>query len=257
MSQGNSIKSLNPLTIRPFPTDYEKSRWAALEKGLKRNVDRSPYHVDTISLKDNANALTDQILASYQTCGSDSKATWMKRLAQDSIKFLAQKRGVKLRAVREETMLNQATSDLVNRTFDLLQAYSFDFNHELGWNELRITCTKPAFVTEILRCNKFREPIETITNFRARLSTRFMSLVIRGRRNTIEFLFLPVDKVIGLSKSEVAYEPSLQLKAEIVDGEITWKVGDEPLSDVQLQAICMDLFTNLIEKTKSESQVEH
>lgn len=237
--------------------DYDKSRWAAIEGGLAGAVDRHHYELGASRLKDDTAALTEQILASYKVCDSESRSTWMRRLAQDSMRFLARQRGVKLQAMREETIFNQALSELIQRIFDYLQTYSYDFNHVMGWNELRVTCTKPGFVTEILRYNKFREPLETITNFRARLSTRYMSLVIRGRRDTIEFLFLPVDKVIGLSKAEGAYTPVCQIKGNLADDRITWQFGEEPLSNEQLAVLCMDLFAGLIERTKTESAAEH
>ncbi|GEM_PF-3057133 len=256
MSHGITIKTLNSFTAAASTIDFDKSRWAALEKGQQTPVDRRHYEVSGLTRKDDATALTEKILSSYHTCDSESRATWMKRLANDSMQFLARQRRVKLQTLKEETIYNQAISDLIQRIYDCLQAYSYDFNHAMGWNELRVTCTRPAFVTEILRYNKFREPLETVTNFRARLSTRYMSLVIRGRKDTVEFLFLPVDKVIGLSKAEGAFTPACQLKGTLADGQIKWSLNGEELFREQLEVLCMELFSGLIERTKAES-AEH
>src|SRR5205814_772030 len=129
-------------------------------------------------------------------------------------------RGIRLRAVEEESQRYQSTKDLIEQLFDLLQVYALDFNQSAAWTSLQVTCTKPAFVTEVLRYNVLREPVETITTFRCRLSTRFLSLVIVGRKDCIEFRLLPVEEVIGLSRAEAAYEPFLVIDSYFVDGDI-------------------------------------
>lgn len=254
MSTGSSSKSLNPLAVRSSSTEFNKSRWAELEKGLKKTVDRRHYEVG--AFRDDTSSLTEQILANYKTCTNDGHVSWMQQLAKESMQFLAQRRGIKLQVVRKETLYNQAIWELINRVFDHLQTYSFEFNHVMGWNELRTTSTRPALITEVLRYNKFREPLETSTCFRARLSTRFMSLVIRGQKDCIEFMFLPVEKVIGLSKAESCYEPVCKLDGKLSDGQVTWYMNNQELSIEQLEVTSIELFTELIARTKLASQTD-
>jgi hypothetical protein len=254
MSRSSSSKSLNPLAVRSSSTEFNKSRWAELEQGLKKTVDKQHYAIT--AFRDDPSSLTEQILANYKTCTNDSRVSWMQQLAKESMHFLAQQRGIKLQVVLKETVYNQAIWELLTRVFDQLQTYSFEFNHVMGWNELRTTTTRPALITEVLRYNKFREPLETTTCFRGRLSTRFMSLVIRGKKDCLEFLFLPVEKVIGLSKAESYYEPVCTMNGKLSDGQVTWYLNDQELSNEQLTATCIDLFTDLIARTKQASQAD-
>ena len=253
MSHGASIKTLHPQAIRSLPIDFHKSRWADSDKGNAQGEEA--FRFEPGLLRESTSSLTEQILNSYKTCGSsDERSAWMQKLAGESMRYLARQRGVRLKALKEETIFNQALADLVNRIYDQFVSYTSEFNHALGWNELRVTCTAPALVTEVLRYNKFREAIETTTNFRARLSTRHMSLVIRGKKAAIEFLFLPVEEVIGLSQAEKHYEPVCRLSGTLAEGKVTWNLEDEELSTEHLEKLLMDLFAGLIDRTQQASE---
>jgi len=189
--------------------------------------------------------------------GSEQDLKWMEKLALDSMLFLAKRRGMRLQAVREELLYNQGMTQMIEQMFGTFTSYAFEFNRSIGWHALHVTCTEPTFVTEVLKYNQFREPLETVSNFRARLSTRYESLVLRGSRNRIEVLLLPVDKVIGLSKAELGYKPLVELTAQInEESQVDWYVGKEQLSDEDIEELCQELFTRLIEKTREQSTGE-
>ncbi len=255
MSLQHTLNGSHPLTTNVTPRESTFTRRWGTAHGFAKTADKTSRRPDSLPRLHCNTALSEQILVSYKV-GSASKrhSSFVDQLTDEALGFLADQRGLQLQTVCEESAYNEAIVWLVDKLFDLLQAYSFQFNHRVGWNDFFVTCTKPQFVTEVLRYNKFREPIDTITHFRARLSTRFMSLVIRGYKTSIEFLLLPVDKVIGLSKAETAYEPAHRLEASLNDGSVNWTIDGEPLTEEQLEVFSMGLFATLIDSTKKELQ---
>jgi hypothetical protein len=109
-------------------------------------------------------------------------------------------------------------------------------------------------VNEILRYNKLREPVESITTFRARLSTRFTSMVIIGRKNCVEFRMLPVEEVIGLTKAEAAYVPFLSFECQLEETGCEWYHNNAVLTNETLEALCMEAFSKLIGATRDEAK---
>ncbi len=228
------------------------NRWGK-DSAFNKNVDRAAYELCNPK-KEAAQPVNDQILNLHKLGPeSNTRLKWMNRLAKDALAFIADQRGAKVRAIEEESQRYLSTKALIERLYYLLQVYALYFNQTAGWSSLQVTCTKPAFVTEVLRYNKLREPVETITTFRCRLSTRFLSLVLVGRIDCIEFRLLPVEEVIGLSRTEAAYEPFLVIDSYVKQNDISWTICDEPLSNDSLEDLCMDLFSILIEQTKDEA----
>jgi hypothetical protein len=236
--------------------NFFNTRWA--HENIDKHIDREMYELGAAQL----NQVSEQILNGYKSCNgaysekmNTTRSNWMNRLKEESIDFLAKQRGMRAAAIQQEAALYRAVTALVEKIFDLLQAYSYDFNQEIGWNPLQVTCTKPTLVTEVLRYNKLREPVETLTTFRARLSTRFTSMVIIGRKNAIEFRLLPVEEVIGLSKAEAAYEPFLGFQCQLEGTSCEWYYNEAPLNNENLEALCMEAFTKLIGLSQDEAQV--
>ncbi len=232
--------------------EFFNIRWGK-DSPADKKVDRRSFE----TLESAGNQLqnvSEAILGSFKNgCASTTRINWMNGLTKDALSFIAHQRGMRLRAVEEEAGRYQASKNLLEQIFDLLQLYAYDFNTSAVWTSLQVTCTRPAFVSEVLRYNKLREPIDTITTFRARISTRFLSLVIVGRKDSIEFRLLPVEEVIGLSRAEAAYDPFLTIESKEEDGEIMWLVANHELTAAGIETICMELFSILIEQTKLEA----
>lgn len=230
---------------------FLNTRWMK-NIGLERYVDRSAYETAKTA---QSSDLTDKILSHYKSGGgSSSRSAWMQKLQQDAQEYLSKQRGLRMQALKEENTYQQATKKMLERVFDLLQAYALEFNQIAGWSSLQVTCTRPAFVTEVLKYNKLRDPIDTVTTVRARLSSRFVSLVIVGRKDCIEFRLLPVEEVIGLSKAEANYEPFRVLTAELDESDVEWKDGQNYLCDANLEVYCMELFEVLLEHSKGHAE---
>jgi len=241
--------STNPASREAFLD----TRWRHTADEIKR-YDKASFGMGSNRYYDETADLTEQILSSYNTCANERRTSWMRDLARDSIEFIADVRGMQYRAVKKETIFNQSIAHVVTELFTMLRTYAFEFNHSVGWNELYITCSKPSFVTEVTRYNIFREPVESVTNFRARLSTRSWSLVIRGRRNKIDVMLLPVYKVIGLSKAETEFPPLLTLTGTLTKQQVNWYLNNQLLQEGQLETLAMELFAALINKSKEAIQ---
>lgn len=244
------------LTPTAHPVSREAfldTRWRHSAGEIKR-YDKASYGSGGNRYYDETADLTEQILSTYNTCANERRSSWMRDLARDSMEFIADVRGTQFTKVRKETIMNQSIAHIVTEIYSMLRAYAFEFNHSVGWNELYITCSKPGFVTEVTRYNIFREPIESTTNFRARLSTRSWSVVIRGKKNKIDIMLIPVYKVIGLSKAETEFPPLLTLTGTLTKQQVQWHLNDQPLLEGQLESIAMEVFAALIHKSKEAIQ---
>ncbi|HEY9869173.1 MAG TPA: hypothetical protein V6D08_08405 [Candidatus Obscuribacterales bacterium] len=225
-------------------------RWG-LSAALDKQIDKSHYKIGDSDTVNRKAELMEHVIVSYKVGASNVvRAGFIEKITKEAMEFLACHHGTRFKTVREELAYNQAMCALVERVFDSLRLFSFQFNRSLAWPDLHVTCTKPAFVTEVLRYNKLREPIESHNYFRARLSTRYVSLSIRGQKDTIEFFLVPVDKVIGLSRTEVAYQPSACLRAHLTGDLVTWELDGEDLTEARLEVLCMDLFADLVRRSR-------
>jgi hypothetical protein len=211
--------------------------------------------------------LTEQILHSYKTCAERSYGqgssgdkefaaagalvgSFAFDLAGKTSIFLSNVRGKASHKKNVDELSRKAVSTLIEQSFDLLRAYAWEFNGFLAYPELHVTATKPAEVTEVLRYSIFREPLTTTSKLRARLSTRFYSLILRGQQNSVEFILMPACKVIGLTGAENVYEPMAAFSPVIDESSVYWQVEGQLLSNDRLEAICRRAFSNLIEMSK-------
>ncbi len=209
-------------------------------------------HEDHTFIKDSTAELTDNILVAYETCINSDQSHWMSKLAKDSMQYLADKRGTRLKKVRDEAIFNQSTIKLISEIFALVRSYAFQYNGAIGWNELYVTCTKPTMVTEVLKYNILREPIETFTTVRTRFSTSQWSLVVRRQANKIQFLLMPATKVIGLSRAEASFEPAVEIEGTLNGEAVDWQFEQATLTGERLEKICMSLFSSLVENSLSD-----
>ena len=103
-------------------------------------------------------------------------------------------------------------------------------------------------MTEVLKYNILREPIETFTTVRTRFSTSEWSLVVRRQDNKVQFLLMPATKVIGLSKAEASFEPVVEIAGYLNGDSVNWEINQQALTTENLEAICIKLFSCLSRK---------
>lgn len=237
----------NPKDTRKFLDNHPSRQSAPV-----RSVDRTVFEqggVD-ITADEREAALSQQILVYHESQTAETGNDWMYRLKEDSMQYLAEKRGVHLQQIYRESIYKKGVETLIDKIYGLLQRYQFEFNQIAGGTELHVSGTISGDVTEVTRMNKMREAEETKTYFRARLSTRSFSLVMRGKDDCIDFYLLPVNKVMALSKSEGDYKPLTRIQVKISELGMMWRMADGNPQVDSLDELCMWLFSALVQATK-------
>lgn len=202
--------------------------------------------------------LTEHILESYKSCNerqhAQERSQFISNLAGETQQCLSDLQTIIHHAKRTQDAYEEATASLMEIVFDQMRSFAFEFNSAVGFSEVHITCTKPSLVTEVLRHNSLREPVETLSNLRARLSTRHFSLVIIGRAKSMEFFLMPVQKVIGMTKSEANYSPKASFEAAFDGQGVSWQFERQVLTNELLERVLRDLFKQLIEASRLQSR---
>jgi hypothetical protein len=195
-------------------------------------------------------ALAQQILVYHESEPAAAGNDWMYKLKEESMQFLADQKGVELQKGQREQVYKKGIETLIDKIFALLQRFTFEFNQIAAGTDLHVSGTISGDVTEVTQYNKMREAIESETYFRARVSTRLFSLVLRGRNESVEFYLLPVNKVMALSKSEKQYRPLARIQVRISEEGMMWRMENGVPAVDSMDELCMWLFSNLINETK-------
>ncbi len=248
-SPKDSNKPRDPKETRKFLDNHP-----ARQGGLARQVAGPGYEnnatVGDVTAEEREAALSRQILVYHESQNAETGNDWMYKLKEDSMQYLAEKRGIDLQQIYRESIYKKGVETLIDKIYGLLQRYQFEFNQVAGGTELHVSGTISGDVTEVTRANKMREAQETKTYFRARLSTRSHSLVLRGKDDAIDFYLIPVNKVMALSKSEVDYKPLTRIQVKISELGMMWRMSDGNPAVDSLDELCMWLFSHLITATK-------
>jgi hypothetical protein len=232
---------------------YFGKKWSA-DTAYRKNLDRADYSFDDVSKASPAKQLNDHILTSFQLPTDDAKTTFVNKITTESLDFLAKRQGMRMKQMQIAALLNESMTQLLATMYARIEAYSLELNAYLGCTDLHTVVTRPSPVREVTRFNKARQPLETITYYRARVGTHSWSLVMRGKEGVIEFYLMPVARVMGLSKTEALYEPVATLTAGIEGDQVYWECGDKPLTTLRQEELCMELFSALIQATRDHME---
>jgi len=197
--------------------------------------------------------LSQKILVQHQGEPDASDGDWMSKLKAESVNYLQEKQGMNLATADVDPVYKKGIEILIDKIFGLLQRFMYEFNKVAAGTDLHVSGTISGDVTEVTRYNKFREAEETKTYFRARFSTRLYSLVLRGRDQCIDVYLLPVNRTMALSKGECEYQPLATVQVKISEEGMMWRMADANPPVDSLESLCMWLFSQLIERTKSAS----
>jgi hypothetical protein len=224
------------------------------QKALAKSVDRGMFELAGQSAMPAGTAqsgtLSQQILVYHESEPAAAGNDWMYKLKEESMQFLADQKGVQLQKLYRETVYKKGIETLIDKIYGLLQRYTFEFNQIAAGTDLHVSGTISGDVTEVTRFNKLREAEETETYFRARISTRVYSLVMRGKNECVEFYLLPVNKVMALSKMENEYRPLSRIQVRITEEGMMWRMENGVPNVDSLDELCMWLFSNLVNETK-------
>jgi hypothetical protein len=195
-------------------------------------------------------ALSGQILAQSGANEASMRNTWLHCLKYESLQFLENHTGGRLEQLRQEQLNKQALEVMVDRLFACLQGFAYEFNKVAVGTDLHVSGTMSGDVKEVLNYNKYREAEKTQTYFRARLSTRFYTLIIRGGENLIDCFVMPVNHAMALSKVEKEYNPLATIEIKVNDEGIVWRSLVDESSFNSLEDLCAWLFQRLIDQTR-------
>lgn len=235
-------------TINKEP--YFDRKWGD-NAAFKKTIDKTSYQLET---QDHSAQIKEQILVMYKTqpAKSSGRDEFLSKLAGDSLEFIAEQRNKLIKEKVEEELCQNSMAAMTEHVFEILKAYSYELNNALGYGPLHVAATNPQTVTEVLKFDAARRPVECVTYYRARLSTPSFSLVLRGDKNGIKFFLLPVERALGLSKQEKQFRSLMGLVTRIVEGSVLWETEcGTALTPSKLELLCMNLFSSLIETSKS------
>jgi hypothetical protein len=195
--------------------------------------------------------LTPQILATSSLSEETQGQRWLEDLKKESHRFIQNSSGNRRQQMAQEAIDRQGIEVIIDRLFSCMQGYMYEFNKIAVGTELHVSGTISGEVTEITRANKFREAEITETYFRARLSTRIFSLIIRGKGNRIDILLLPVTQAMALSTIENEYPPLATIEIKVGEDGILWRPVVIDPSCTSLETLCGWCFKQLVEETKT------
>jgi len=198
--------------------------------------------------------IAQQILIHHEPeSASVTNGDWMAKLKEESERFLDQQRGGSLEKGNQESIYKKGIEILVDKIFALLQRYMYEFNKVAAGTDLHVSGTISGDVTEVTRFNKLREAEETATYFRARFSTKYFSLILRGKDDFVDFYLLPVNRAMALSKSESEYKAIATLQVKITEEGMMWRLRDGVPAVDSLENLSIWLFQQLVNQTKAAS----
>ena len=242
--------------VNPSKSPFFDQTWGKAA-GFTKNSDRADYATVTLKDKGSAAQIHDQILVMHKTPSNFQRRQFLNLITYDSVGFLSEQRAAREKAALAERLCRASVASMIEHVFEILRAYAYQLNDAVGYSPLHLAATNPQSVTEVTKYDKMRNPLETITHYRARLSSSRYSLVLRGDEKGVEFYLLPVSCALGLSKQELNYTPVFTLRASLRQDQVLWESADKTrITDSQVESICMDMFHCLIEQTKEQIRAE-
>ncbi len=195
--------------------------------------------------------LAQQILVNYADSVTPMRRDFLKTMTSTSAEFLAS-RQKPAEPVYAPTSMSTSMTSLVDRIFNTLEPYIHELNQTFRATDLSITFTPPSVVNENFSCDTLRRPSIVVSSYRCRISTSCLALVIRGKEDRIDFFILPVEKVMGLSKTEDQHDPLMTFTANAQSGAIYWEVEQKPLTEERLERYILLVFEHLMDVTREE-----
>jgi len=246
--------------IRKLTKDSKESyfgkRWSAVA-GLNKQIDRQGYEFAEMDQCAPTRQLSNHFINRYRYRNlSPDFVTFVDRMRDDSMSFVAEQRGMRLQQIERMALLNAAGVELLNTIYQNLSMCAVELNNTLGFSELNIVMTAPQFVSEAVTFSKSRQPLQVVTYYRARLATPSFSLVLRAKEGKIEFFVLPTIAVLGLSKMENAYPCIAAVTANLENGDVEWEIDRKPLTGDRMKELSMVLFKHLLEKTRTQFEMQ-
>ena len=136
--------------------------------------------------------LAQKILGNYQVRAQNVRIDFLEKITGDSLAFLADQGRPQAESNLHLVMTESMTS-VVDEVFETLEPYIAEFNKALACTQLAVSSTSPATVRETVSYDGLRQPMSTLSSYRARVSTCRLSIVVRGQDDSVDFFLLPVE----------------------------------------------------------------
>src|SRR5271156_1163414 len=113
---------------------------------------------------------------------------------------------------------------LVDAVFDLLQMCAYEINQATEGTELELSWLRPAPEKE--KHSPEGESPAKDAAVSGRISTRYWTLVVRGRALEIRIFILPAEKLLGFNANPDMLEPYGKLTARPLGTGVGWYIED-------------------------------
>jgi hypothetical protein len=195
--------------------------------------------------------LSQQILGNYVESAASVNREFLDSFISSSREFM-DTRGKPAEPAYVPSGVSTSMTSLVDKIFNSLEPYIHEFNQSFRTTDLSITFTPPSVVNENFGYDSSRRPALMVSSYRCRISTTRLALVIRGKEDRIDFFILPVESVMGLSKTEDQHEPLMSFTCEVKNGQYNWEVEEKPLTEERLERYTLLIFEHLMDLTREE-----
>jgi len=194
--------------------------------------------------------LSQRIIENYRLHSQPVRKDYLEYLAQKSHTYSCEMET--LQEGQPAYDVDQSTRSMVDRIFNILEVYTLQLNKMSRMRDFYVSATEPARVVEVQEYNRFRQPLKSLTVYRARFSTQKLSLSVRGMGNHVEFFLLPGDRVMGLSRAEAEVGALMVFQSEATMTGLSWFVEAKPLIPDRLERYSLLALEHLLDKTREE-----
>lgn len=229
---------------RNFPkNNYFCYRWR-VKDNFNRSIDRQMFHLSVHGADNHKGLMSHKILQLHKSRFKGNRKDLVVSLAQDAMSFLDKRRMEHNANSTEQVLYSSSMIEMVDMCFNLLLSCATELNTILGLSELFITATEPNFEVK----DKIKETVCSRTQ--CRFSTSLYSLVVEGRRETINFYIVPSDELIAAEDVALQFQSITKWSAAIKENDVVWMSQGMELSDEVIEVCAIQLLGQLIEKTK-------
>ncbi len=220
---------------------------------LSRQRDRQIYKELRGSNLELQNSHSKRVLNSFNLMTIEhDHAALLEELANEALIFIEEESKQAEKRAKEEMVRSNAIYSYIAKIVETLSPYAGLVNTAVGHTELYTVLTGPEVIVEQIKLPGAHDSFEYRKDFRARFSTRTWSLLFRGTDSRIDIFLIPVDKVMRLTKVELFYKPVARLFAEVQGTQVTWALDGEDKHAREIMAYILQLFHQLLERTKSQ-----
>lgn len=197
--------------------------------------------------------LACEILGNYKNRVQNVRLDFLQNMTRESLNFLSGQKLQERQRMSLDVVIAESMKSVVDEVFTTLDPYICEFNKAVACTQLSVSTTSPALVKEVLSFDSLRQPVHTVSSYRARISTCRFSVVVRGQHDKVDFFLIPVERVMALTNIESQHKPLMTFNGEHNGvGLIDWQVEGKPLTSDRLERYCLHLFDYLIEKTRDD-----